>query len=129
MTDPIECDGRNRAMTALLADANARHQEIVAETELNRDYSLSPIVLGDPNSFLAAGYRLPDMIPIYLSDAQPSQLHKLAQRAGHTLMLLAGPAADAPASPCFTGCAITREKPVHRPQTQGTFLQGTFLQA
>jgi 2-polyprenyl-6-methoxyphenol hydroxylase-like FAD-dependent oxidoreductase len=96
MTDPTECDNRDQAIQAMLADAKARHHEIVAETELNIEYSRSPIVSGDLNSYLAPGQRLPDSISVQRPDGRPSRLHQLAQRAGHTLMLLAAPTANGP---------------------------------
>jgi 2-polyprenyl-6-methoxyphenol hydroxylase-like FAD-dependent oxidoreductase len=96
-TDPIKCDERDQAIRAMIADPKARQHEIVAETELNMNYSQSPIVFGDANSSLAAGYRLPDTILVHRSDEPLPRLHRFAQRAGHTLMLLAGPPADAAA--------------------------------
>jgi hypothetical protein len=64
MTDPTECDNRDQAIRAMIADPKARQHEIVAETELNVDYSQSPIVSGDVNRHLAPGQRLPDTIPV-----------------------------------------------------------------
>ena len=96
MTDPTECDNRDRAIQAMIADPKARQHEIVAETELNIDYSPSPIIFGDTNGSLAAGQRLPDSISVQGPDGRPCRLHELAHRAGHTLMLLAGPNADGP---------------------------------
>lgn len=58
---------RDTAIRAAFAAPGSRHSEIVAETELNVDYSASPIVLGD------AGGRVPGAIPI--------------RSAGHTLVL------------------------------------------
>jgi 2-polyprenyl-6-methoxyphenol hydroxylase-like FAD-dependent oxidoreductase len=88
-----ERDSRDRAIKAMLADPKARHHEIVAEAELNVDYSQSAIVCGDANSYLAPGDRLADTIPVQRSDAPPCALHELARGAGHTIMLLAGPSA------------------------------------
>jgi len=96
MTDPTECDNRDQAIRAMIADPKARQHEIVAETELNIDYSRSPIVFTDANSSFAAGQRLPDSISVQRPDGRPCRLHELAQRAGHTLMLIAGPSADGP---------------------------------
>ena len=66
----------------------------MAETELNVDYAHSPIVFGDANSCFAAGYRLPDNVPVRMPEADASWLHALGQRAGSTLILLGGPAAN-----------------------------------
>jgi hypothetical protein len=97
MTDPAERDSRDQAIKAMLADATARHHDVVAETELNVEYSQSPIVLGDANSGLGPGQRLPDRIEIQHPELRARRLHELAHRAGHTLMLLAGPSAAGPA--------------------------------
>jgi hypothetical protein len=98
MTDPAECATRDEAIAAMIADPTARQHEIVAETELNVVYSGSPIVIsdvdGDANGSLAAGQRLPDMVDVRGPDGLMCRLHELAHRAGHTLMLLAGPGAD-----------------------------------
>jgi len=88
--DSIERESRDRAIKAMLADSKARHHEIVAETELNIDYSRSPIVSGDANGCLAPGDRLPGTIPVHQSNGQSYRLHELSRRTGHTLMLLAG---------------------------------------
>jgi 2-polyprenyl-6-methoxyphenol hydroxylase-like FAD-dependent oxidoreductase len=96
MTDPTECDHRDQAIQAMIADPKGRHHEIVAETELNIDYSRSPIVSADLSSYLAPGQRLPDSISVHGPDGRPSRLDELAHRSGHTLMLLAAPAADGP---------------------------------
>ncbi len=94
MADPTERQSRNQAIKANLADAKSRQHDIVAETELNIDYSGSPIVFGDANSSLAAGYRLPDHVQVQMPEASPCRLHALGHRAGNTLILLGGPAAD-----------------------------------
>jgi 2-polyprenyl-6-methoxyphenol hydroxylase-like FAD-dependent oxidoreductase len=96
MTDPAARDRRNQAIEAMLADPKSRHHEVVAETELNVDYSRSPIVSGDANNYLAPGHRLPNTISVQWPDRAPCRLHQLAHRAGHTLMLLAGPSAHRP---------------------------------
>jgi len=70
----------------LLADASL----VVAEAELNVDYSLSPIVAGDANLRLGPGQRLPDSIQVRPAGAASCGLHALTHRAGHTLVLLGG---------------------------------------
>jgi 2-polyprenyl-6-methoxyphenol hydroxylase-like FAD-dependent oxidoreductase len=94
MADPTERRSRNQTMRDTLADAKIRHHEIVAETELNVDYSSSPIVFGDAGSGLAAGHRLPDHVQVQMPEATPSRLHALCQRAGNTLLLIGGPDAN-----------------------------------
>jgi hypothetical protein len=96
VSDSAECDERDQSIRAKLGDARTLHHEVAAETELIADYCGSPIVFGDANSKLAAGRRLPDTIPVRLAGAQPHKLHGLGHRAGHTLLLLAGPGADIP---------------------------------
>jgi hypothetical protein len=78
----------------MIADPTVRQHEIVAETELNINYSQSPIVSGNVNGGLAPGQRLPDTIWVRRPDGQPCRLHEYAHRIGHTLMLLGGPTAD-----------------------------------
>jgi 2-polyprenyl-6-methoxyphenol hydroxylase-like FAD-dependent oxidoreductase len=94
MADPAERQSRDQTIKTNLADAKIRQHDIVAETELNIEYSGSPIVFGDANSYLAAGYRLPDHVQVQMPEASPSRLHALGHRAGNTLILLGGPAAD-----------------------------------
>jgi hypothetical protein len=94
MTDPAERKARDQAIKTALADQEILHHDMVAETELNIEYAHSPIVFGDANSSFAAGYRLPDNIPVQLPRAATSNLHALGHHAGSTLMLLGGPTAD-----------------------------------
>jgi hypothetical protein len=96
ITDPAECEKRDQGIRAKLADAKTLHHEVAAETELIADYCESPIVFGDANSKLAAGRRLPDTIPVQRPGMQSHNLHRLGHRAGHTLLLLAGPSAHVP---------------------------------
>jgi hypothetical protein len=77
-------------MRAAFAESKARHHEVVAEAELNVDYSLSPIVAGDANLRLGPGQRLPDSIQVRPAGAASCGLHALTHRAGHTLVLLGG---------------------------------------
>jgi 2-polyprenyl-6-methoxyphenol hydroxylase-like FAD-dependent oxidoreductase len=94
MTDPTERKARDEALKSSLADQEKVHHDIVAETELNIQYAHSPLIFGDANSSFAAGYRLPDNIPVQLPQADPSNLHALGHHAGSTLMLLGGPTAN-----------------------------------
>jgi 2-polyprenyl-6-methoxyphenol hydroxylase-like FAD-dependent oxidoreductase len=94
VTDPTERKTRDQAIKTALADPDMVHFDVVAETELNVDYAHSPIVFGDANSSFAAGYRLPDNIPVRMPQPGPFRLHALGHRAGSTLMLLGGPAAN-----------------------------------
>jgi 2-polyprenyl-6-methoxyphenol hydroxylase-like FAD-dependent oxidoreductase len=91
---PTERKTRDQAIKTALSDPEILHHDAVAETELNIDYAHSPIVFGDPSSSFAAGYRLPDNIPVRMPEGVPSKLHALGHRAGNTLILLGGPDAD-----------------------------------
>jgi hypothetical protein len=94
MTDPAERKTRDDAIRIALADPEILHHDRVAETELNIDYAHSPIVFGDANGSFAAGYRLPDTIPVRMPQPGPSSLHALGHRAGGTLILIGGPTAN-----------------------------------
>jgi hypothetical protein len=94
-TDPAERKSRDETIIATLADPATLHLELAAETELNIDYSGSPIIFGDADKALRPGNRLPDTIRVEWTDGSARRLHKLAHRRGHTLMLIAGPASDA----------------------------------
>jgi 2-polyprenyl-6-methoxyphenol hydroxylase-like FAD-dependent oxidoreductase len=94
MTDPTERKTRDDAIRTALADPGIQHHDKVAETELNIDYAHSPIVFGDATNSFAAGYRLPDNIPVRMPQPGPSSLHALGHRAGSTLVLLGGPTAN-----------------------------------
>lgn len=73
LADPAERRDRDVAIRTTFADAASRHNEIVAETELNVAYSASPIVYGERSGALAAGERLPSTISV--------------RAVGHTLVL------------------------------------------
>jgi hypothetical protein len=73
LTDAIARRDRDSAIRAAFVEPASRHNEIVAETELNVDYSESPIVFGDAGSAFAAAQRVPNAIPV--------------RPAGHTLVL------------------------------------------
>ncbi len=62
----------------------------MAETELNVNYTSSPIVASDINRRLGPGQRLPDTIKVKPAGTGPCRLHELTHRAGHTIMLLEG---------------------------------------
>jgi 2-polyprenyl-6-methoxyphenol hydroxylase-like FAD-dependent oxidoreductase len=90
VNDPAERRARDEALRAVFADPDSRHHEAVAEAELDIDYGGSPIVMGDKHSELAPGQRLPDTIEVCLADGQACRLHELANRAGHTALLIGG---------------------------------------
>jgi hypothetical protein len=80
LTDPRQRRERDAAIRTTFAEPVSRHNEIVAESELNVDYSASPIVFGGGGSTLAAGQRVSNTIPV--------------RSAGHTLVLLGGASTD-----------------------------------
>lgn len=94
MTDPVERASRNQAFREMFAEDTARHHEILAETELNVDYSGSPIVFGDGNDGIVTGYTLPDTMLVQPAGKQLCRLVELTQRPDHTLLLIAGPDAS-----------------------------------
>jgi 2-polyprenyl-6-methoxyphenol hydroxylase-like FAD-dependent oxidoreductase len=95
MTDPAEREKRNQAIRAVLSDPVELRRQVMAETELVIDYSGSPIVTGDANESLSAGFRLPDNIAVEYPEATSYRyLHQVAHRIGHTLLLLAGAEAN-----------------------------------
>lgn len=95
LTDPAARDSRDKTIKAMFAEVTSRRNEAVAEAELNVNYSASPIVFGDGGSILGTGQRLPNAIGVQPSGASRCRLHELTQRAGHTLVLLAGTRASA----------------------------------
>jgi 2-polyprenyl-6-methoxyphenol hydroxylase-like FAD-dependent oxidoreductase len=91
--DPTDRAARDDAFRTTLGDPATRHHEIVAEAELDIEYSGSPIVRGPTESLLGPGMRLPDTIPVW-TDGVEGRLHTLTHRTGHTVLALAGRAAD-----------------------------------
>jgi hypothetical protein len=91
VTDPAERRARDEALRAVFADPKLRHHETVAEAELDIDYGDSPIVMGTRRETLVPGQRLPDKIEVHLADGAACMLHELANRAGHTALLIGGP--------------------------------------
>lgn len=86
--DPAERQARDESLRAAFTDPDARHHEAVAEAELDIDYGGSPIVMGNRHDALAPGQRLPDTIEVRLANGGTCMLHELANRAGHTALLI-----------------------------------------
>jgi hypothetical protein len=99
---------RDAEVRAALTDPEVAHTEAVAEAELNIAYRDSVIVArgaegedpsltsggevrsGSSPSALRAGERLPDLGPVTAGPGEPrTQLHQLAHRPGHTLLVIA----------------------------------------
>ena len=90
IADPVERRTRDQGLRAMFASPDLRHHEAVAEAELDIDYGTSPIVMGTRHDKLAPGQRLPDEIEVHLADGGSCMLHELANRAGHTALLIGG---------------------------------------
>lgn len=90
LTSPAERRTRDETLRATFANPSSRHHEAIAEAELDIDYGSSPIVMGDKNEALAPGQRLPDTIEVYLASGDARMLHELADRAGHTALIVGG---------------------------------------
>jgi 2-polyprenyl-6-methoxyphenol hydroxylase-like FAD-dependent oxidoreductase len=94
ISDPVERQARDEALRTIFADPDSRHHEAVAEAELDIDYGGSPIVMGERHDALAPGQRLNDTIEVRLANGRACMLHELANRAGHTALLIGGPSID-----------------------------------
>ena len=88
--DPAERHVRDEALRAVFADPDLRHHEAVAEAELDIDYGGSPIVMGNRHAAPVPGQRLPDTVAVHLVGGAVCGLHELANRAGHTALLIGG---------------------------------------
>jgi 2-polyprenyl-6-methoxyphenol hydroxylase-like FAD-dependent oxidoreductase len=88
---------RDATVRRVFREPETAHHESVALAELDRSYADSPIVSGSSLARVPAGVLLPDTAPADHPEAGSAPLHRYAHRAGHTVMVLGGPAAD-PAS-------------------------------
>jgi hypothetical protein len=93
-TYPAERRARDQKMQTKFADPTERHNEAVAQANLDIDYAGSPIVMGDKHDKLAPGERLPDTIGVHLANGEPGKLHELARCQGHAALVLGGASAD-----------------------------------
>lgn len=89
LTDLNARRARDETLRQGLSNSTSRHQEAIAEAELNIDYRASPIVMGDSNPSLSPGDRFPDTIPVFLANTKQAFLHELTNRVGHTAVLVA----------------------------------------
>ncbi|MEP9380558.1 FAD-dependent monooxygenase [Aquabacter sp. CN5-332] len=83
---------RNAAIRDVFSNPTTRHQEAVAEAELDIDYGSSPIVLPAGTSLPTSGQVLPAPLEIRPADGEKAVLRSLYHRAGHTLLLVGGTA-------------------------------------
>ncbi|WP_428032880.1 FAD-dependent monooxygenase [Ancylobacter sp.] len=89
LRDAEQRRGRDAAIRAAFANPVTRHQEAVAEAELDIDYAASPIVAGRaPAGALAPGQLWPDSIA--LRPAEGGRQEPGGPSTGHTLVLVAG---------------------------------------
>jgi 2-polyprenyl-6-methoxyphenol hydroxylase-like FAD-dependent oxidoreductase len=86
---------RDSELVAAYADPTSRHHEVVAEAELDIDYGGSPIAVGDANTALGPGQRLPTTIRIDGPDGRQRFLDQALGRTGHTALLVGGTGATA----------------------------------
>ena len=95
LTDRAVRADRDESLRRVFANPALRHQEAIAEAELDIDYGDSPIVMGDSNAALQPGYRLPNTISVRLPGGEEAFLDQLANGMAHTALLIGGPAAEA----------------------------------
>jgi 2-polyprenyl-6-methoxyphenol hydroxylase-like FAD-dependent oxidoreductase len=103
LTDPRERAARDAEIRRVFADPATAHHEAVAAAELDRAYPPSRAVAGGEGPPPRAGVRVPDTADVAPADGPPRPLHQLAQRRGHTLIVLGGPRAD----PARVGALLT----------------------
>jgi hypothetical protein len=85
---------RDAGIRTVYGDVGTAHHEAVGHAELDRSYEGSPIVSGSPSEGVPAGRLLPDTPPADHPSHGSAPLHAFGHRAGHTVMVLGGPAAD-----------------------------------
>lgn len=71
-----------------------RHQEAVAEAELNIDYGASPIVMGAWNDALAPGQLWPSDIEIRSAEGVHAAFNAGANHMGHVAIVIGGDMAE-----------------------------------
>ncbi|GGF75799.1 oxygenase [Azorhizobium oxalatiphilum] len=79
---------RNAAIRDAFSDPATRHQEAVAEAELDIDYGASPIVVPGGILLPTAGQALPAPLEIRPADGMRAVLRGLYHRPGHTVLLV-----------------------------------------
>jgi len=119
LTAPADRRARDEAIHAAFAEPKSRHHEAIAEAELDIDYKGSPIVMGDAHEALAPGQRLPDTIAVDVAGGGARLLHQLTSRAGHTALVIGGPAAD--------GDRLARLDGAIRARNGANFIEATVL--
>jgi 2-polyprenyl-6-methoxyphenol hydroxylase-like FAD-dependent oxidoreductase len=94
LTDPGARQARDAFIRGIFANPVTRHQEAVAEAELDIDYAASPIVMGARNDALSPGQLWPNHLEVHPAEGAPHALGALANRPGHTAVLVGGVAVE-----------------------------------
>lgn len=93
LSDPDERRARDAVIRGIFANPLTRHQEAVAEAELDVDYGASAIVMGDRHDALAPGQLWPDRIGTDFAEGLPFAIGALSSRTGHAAVLVGGASA------------------------------------
>lgn len=94
LKSPDDRRARDAFIREVFANPATRHQEAVAEAELDIDYGASPIVLGDRHAALAPGQLWPSDIEIHLSESVPVAFNAGANHIGHVAVVIGGDMAE-----------------------------------
>ncbi len=92
--DAAQRAARDAELTATFIDPDAIQSEAAAAAEVDRDYSGSAVISGQPQGHRSgppAGRLLPFTEPVKLPGGDARPLHELTHRAGHTVFVLGGP--------------------------------------
>jgi 2-polyprenyl-6-methoxyphenol hydroxylase-like FAD-dependent oxidoreductase len=92
LTDAAGRSARDASMRQVFGDPETCHHEAAAAAELDRSYAGSPIVTGEWSAGVESGRLLPDTPPVFHPALGSAPLHQLAQRPGHTVFVIGGPA-------------------------------------
>jgi 2-polyprenyl-6-methoxyphenol hydroxylase-like FAD-dependent oxidoreductase len=94
LSDPVARMRRDAAIRLDFSDPTSSRHDAAAAAEIDRSYAGSPIVAGTAAPGIAAGNLLPSTVEVDHPAAGRSPLHRFTHRAGHTLLVIGGPAAD-----------------------------------
>ncbi|MGU3492953.1 FAD-dependent monooxygenase [Xanthobacteraceae bacterium A53D] len=94
LTGSDDRNSRDTFIRGLFANPVTRHQEAVAEAELDIDYGASPIVMGARHDALAPGQLWPGDIEIRPAGGAPLAFNAGANRMGHVAIVIGGDMAE-----------------------------------
>lgn len=94
LKSPDDRRARDAFIRGVFANPATRHQEAVAEAELDIDYRASPIVMGTRNDALAPGQLWPSAIEIRSAEGAPAAFNPGAGPTGHVAIVVAGNEAE-----------------------------------